>query len=247
MAEPLRTLPRLDVPPVRVHQRHELVAEHLRQAIGTGRMAAGERLPSERELAQRMGVGRNAVREALALLQVEGLVETRQGAGSFVRADALDALVHQPDEPGDSTSPSELLDARLIIEPEIAAIAARTAADVAAAALTPYVDAMEAAGDPDDPDQRARWNEADRAFHRAIAHISGNSVLFRMAAQVAEQMDEPLWQQLRDTSIAVPGRTRIHMAEHRMILEAIAAGDESGARLHAAEHLKRVRRYMTLD
>ncbi|HWT94460.1 MAG TPA: FadR/GntR family transcriptional regulator [Solirubrobacteraceae bacterium] len=247
MTEPLLSPPRIGVAPVHVSQRHEQIAAQLRHAIATGRMAQGERLPPERELAQRMGVGRNAVREALGLLQVEGLVETRQGAGSFVRADALDALVHQPPEPADSTSPSELLDARDLIEPETAALAARNGGPDVAAALTPYVDAMEAAGDPDDPEQRVRWNEADRAFHRAIAHLSGNAVLFRFAAEVADLMDEPLWQQLRDESIAIPGRTRIHMAEHRMILEAIASGDERTARLYAAEHLKRVRRYMTLD
>lgn len=247
MTEPLATLSRIDVGRVDVSQRHEQVAEQLRRAIDSGRIAAGERLPGERDLAQRMGVGRNAVREALALLQVEGLVETRQGAGSFVRADAMDALVHHPPGPSDSTSPSELLDARLILEPETAAIAARVASEHATAMLTPLVEEMEAAGDPDDPDQRERWNQADRAFHHAIARLAGNAVLLHMAAHVRELMDEPLWQQLRDTSVGVPGRTQIHMAEHRMILEAIASGDERGARLFAAEHLKRVRRYMTLD
>ena len=60
-------------------------------------------------------------------------------------------------------------------------------------------------------------------------------------------MDEPLWQRLRDDSIAVPGRTTLHLAEHRMIYEAIAEGDADAAELYAAQHIKRVRRYMTLD
>jgi DNA-binding GntR family transcriptional regulator len=60
-------------------------------------------------------------------------------------------------------------------------------------------------------------------------------------------MDEPLWRRLRDESVATPGRTRLHAAEHRMIYEAIADGDGAAAELYAAQHLRRVRRYMTLD
>jgi DNA-binding GntR family transcriptional regulator len=60
-------------------------------------------------------------------------------------------------------------------------------------------------------------------------------------------MDEPLWQRLRDDSIAVAGRTTLHLAEHRMIYEAIVEGDGETAELYAAQHIRRVRRYMTLD
>ena len=60
-------------------------------------------------------------------------------------------------------------------------------------------------------------------------------------------MDQPLWQQLRDESIAVPGRTTLQLAEHRLIAAAIAEGDPEAARRHAAEHIDRARRYMALD
>jgi len=68
-----------------------------------------------------------------------------------------------------------------------------------------------------------------------------------IAEWVAEVMDQPLWQRLRDESIAVPGRMRIHMAEHRMIYEAVAGGDARAAEFYARAHIERVRRYMTLD
>ena len=60
-------------------------------------------------------------------------------------------------------------------------------------------------------------------------------------------MDQPLWQRLRDDSIARPGRARIHAAEHRMIYEAIVDGDADAAAFYATQHLERVRRYMTTD
>jgi DNA-binding FadR family transcriptional regulator len=106
---------------------------------------------------------------------------------------------------------------------------------------------MEKAADPTDPAARQGWNESDRLFHRRIAELTGNPVLAGLADHVAALMDQPLWQRLRDDSIATPGHTAIHLAEHRMIYEAIAEGDPDAAALYAAQHVKRVRRYMTLD
>ena len=106
---------------------------------------------------------------------------------------------------------------------------------------------MEAAADPADPAARHGWNESDRLFHQRIAAITGNPVLLDLADRIAAVMDEPLWQRLRDDSIAVPGRTTLHLAEHRMIYEAIAEGDADAAELYAAQHIRRVRKYMTLD
>ncbi len=93
----------------------------------------------------------------------------------------------------------------------------------------------------------AGWNDCDRRFHQRIAALTGNPVLADLADRIAAVMDEPLWQRLRDDSIAVPGRTTLHLAEHRMIYEAIAEGDADAAELYAAQHIRRVRRYMTLD
>jgi DNA-binding GntR family transcriptional regulator len=103
---------------------------------------------------------------------------------------------------------------------------------------------MERAADDGD---RAGWNDCDRRFHQRIAALTGNPVLLDLADRIAAVMDEPLWQRLRDDSIAVPGRTTLHLAEHRMIYEAIAEGDADAAELYAAQHIRRVRKYMTLD
>ena len=212
-----------------------------------GLLKPGERLPSERDLAQRLEVGRSSVREAIAALQVHGVIETRPGAGSFVAADAVERV--QAPGAGDGAialphdaSPSALLEARELLEPRIAALAARHGRP------DPYAEELLARMDrATDGADGADWNEGDRLFHRQIAVMTDNPVLVALADHIAAAMDEPLWQRLRDDSIAVPGRTTIHLAEHRMIYEAIAEGDADAAELYAAQHIRRVRKYMTLD
>ena len=229
---------------MRTLQRYEHVAERLAAEIRSGAYAPGERLPSERELARRLEVGRASVREAIAALQVQGAIETRPGSGSFVAADATAKLPAPAGLPHDA-SPSDLLETRLLIEPAIARLAAeRGRPDEECERL---LAAMEAAADAADPASRSGWNRSDRLFHQRIAELTGNPVLAGIAGHVAALMDQPLWQRLRDDSIATPGHTAIHLAEHQMIYEAIADGDPDAASLYATQHVKRVRRYMTLD
>lgn len=243
-----QTTARERIAPIRVPQRYEQVAERLVADIAAGRLAPGERLPSERDLARRLQVGRASVREALAALQNEGLLETRPGSGSFVVADArararrrrATALPHD-------ASPSDLLETRALLEPAVARLAATRAdaqPDPEAVAL---LDAMDEVLDVSDGRARAAWSDADRLFHRRIAALTGNPVVLALADVVAARMDEPLWRRLRDESVATPGRIRLHAAEHRMIHEAIVEGDGAAAELYAAQHIRRVRRYMTLD
>ena len=189
-------------------------------------------------------MGRASVREAIAALQVRGVLETRPGSGSFVAAGAADRLPSAHPLPHDA-SPSSLLEARALLEPAVARLAAqRGRPDPTAERL---LAAMEDASDPTDPSARQGWNESDRLFHRQIAALTANPVLLGLADHISALMDQPLWQRLRDDSIATPGRTAIHLAEHRMIYDAVAGGEPDAAAFYAAEHVKRVRRYMTLD
>jgi DNA-binding FadR family transcriptional regulator len=239
-----------------VRQRYEQIADLLLADLRRGVLQAGERLPGERQLAEHYGVGRASIREALAALVVRGLVQTRQGAGSFFVADALERLARADDGgaalagagglglPADA-GPAAVLEARRILEPEIVALAARRAsADPEIEALLTI---MEDNQDPSDPQQRRRWSDADRRFHRQFAVATANPVLLAIADHLAELMDQPLWQQLRDESIAVPGRTTLQLAEHRLIAAAVTEGDADGARLNASRHIDRARRYMALD
>jgi DNA-binding FadR family transcriptional regulator len=221
------------IAPIPLRQRYEQVADRIAADIRAGRLAPGERLPSERDLARRLKVGRASVREAIASLQMAGMIETRPGSGSFVAAGA-----DQRTRESHDSSPSDLLEARALLEPAVARLAAQRGGPDA------EIESLLAAMEDADGDA---WNDCDRRFHQRIAALTGNPVLHELADHIAAVMDEPLWQRLRDDSIAVPGRTTIHLAEHRMIYEAIAEGDADAAELYAAQHIRRVRKYMTLD
>lgn len=230
-----------------IRQRYEQIADHLIAEIASGRLAPGERLPGERELAQRLEVGRASVREALAYLQLQELIETRPGSGSYVAEAVLERIergVQDPSVP--DAGPAAVLQARLITEPPTARLAAQ-AAPHAAEQLTALLGEMESSSDPHDRAQRRRWSDADRMFHREIAVLTGNPVLVAVADQLARTMDEPLWRRLRDESIAVPGRTTLQLAEHRLIAASILEGDPPAAELHARQHIQRARRYMALE
>jgi DNA-binding FadR family transcriptional regulator len=228
--------------PLMVPQRYERIADRIAADIRAGRLAPGERLPGERELARRLEVGRASVREAIAALALRGVLATRPGAGSFVADDALERLAPGGVLSAHDAGPFDLLEARLLLEPGVAGLAARRGRrDSEAEALLDAMDAAEAGGD------RAGWNDGDRRFHRQLAALTGNPVLTGLADHVAALMDQPLWQRLRDDSVARPGRARVHAAEHRMIYEAIVDGDPGAASFYATQHLERVRRYMTHD
>jgi DNA-binding FadR family transcriptional regulator len=241
----IQSVEQTNLGPLKASQLYERIADRIAGEIRMGLLKPGERLPSERELAQRLEVGRSSVREAIAALQVHGVIETRPGSGSFVAADAVErvqaATSAVATSPHDA-SPSALLEARSLLEPRIAALAARHGRpDPYAEELLARMDRATAGADGAD------WNEGDRLFHRQIAVMTDNPVLVALADHIAAVMDQPLWQRLRDESVAVPGRARLHAAEHRMIYEAIVDGDPDAAAFYATQHIQRVRRYMTLD
>jgi DNA-binding FadR family transcriptional regulator len=236
----------LSLGPLHIEQVYEQVARRIMQDIRAGLLAPGQRLPSERELARQMEVGRSSVREAIGVLQVDGIVETRPGSGSFVAVDAPERLRAEPPKVllAHDASPFAVLEAREAFEPAITRLAAtRARRDTFAERLLAD---MERLSDPTNPEERAIWSDADRLFHRQIGAMTGNPVVVALYDQVAEIMNQPLWRRLRDDSLAEPGRMPIHIAEHRMIYEAVTDGDLDAAELYARLHIRRVRRYMVL-
>jgi DNA-binding FadR family transcriptional regulator len=251
--EPTQTSGPAELEPLRTPQLYELIADRLADEIRHAVLRPADRLPSERELARQLEVSRSSVREAITALQVEGVLETRAGAGSFVATNALERLTRLAERDGDrprlprpaDASPSALLEMRVAYEPQVARLAATHARPDAYA--VELLELMERQPDPESREARANWNDADRLFHRQIGVMTGNPVIVAICEWIAEIMDQPLWQRLRDQSVAVPGRMRIHMAEHRLIYESVAGGDIEAAEIHARKHIERVRGYMNLD
>ena len=228
--------------PLRMAQLYDQIADRLRSEIASGALPPGTRLPSERDLARALEVGRPSVREAIAALKNDGLVETRAGAGTYVAADALSLLLDAPGAAPD-TSVTALMEARAEIEPRIAALAARRGERDAEA--EELLELMESVDTLDDAAARARWRDADRFFHRRLAAMTANPLLAQVADLIAQTMDQPLWRRLHDEAVTDLRRARLFAAEHRLVYEAIVDGDAEAAALYAGRHVERVRRDIT--
>ncbi|MBR8655453.1 FadR family transcriptional regulator [Achromobacter sp. Marseille-Q0513] len=225
----------------RPKQIYEQVADQIRAGIAAGAYAPGARLPSERELAQRMNVSRPAVREAIGALQNEGRVVTRQGSGTYVREGLAPASPAQPAATAHADfSPGSTLEVRLLIEPAIARLAARRGQRDEQAER--YLREMAAVRNIADPAQQVLWSECDRLFHRQLAVMTQDALIMKIADEIAGSMSQPLWQRLRDDGIYDEDRIQLYVAEHRLIYEAISCGDEDAAAFYVQGHLKRVRK-----
>jgi GntR family transcriptional repressor for pyruvate dehydrogenase complex len=217
--------------PIEPRRLFRRIAEQLAAMIARGDLPPGSRLPAERDLATRLNVSRPSLREALIALELEGLVEVRGGSGVYVRAPAS----APPSAAADAPGPFDVLDARALVEPECAALAALREATARAAVAEAFarLAASRAAGRADE--------DADRAFHLTIAEASGNAALARLVAVLWRDQGAPLAIRLTDLAVS-PARRRDNLAEHAAIAQAIAAGDATAARAAMRRHLVAVRR-----
>lgn len=204
------------------------IADQLRASIGAGEFAVGSRLPPERDLARQLGVSRASVREALIALEVEGLIEVRMGSGIYVRP-GDPATARQVSAEG----PLETIRARQLIESELAANAARRMKKADVAALREAIAVMEA----EVADGRMP-TRGDRLFHVRIAAAAENSVLLRVVGELWDERRNPLFAQLGSHFETARSWT-LAIAEHRAVVDAIAAGDAAGAREAMSLHLAR--------
>jgi len=205
------------------------IADQLRHLIDRREFPVGGRLPPERELAEKLGVSRPSVREALIALEVEGRVRIRMGSGVYV----TEAPRPRPVEPADlPDGPFEVLKAREIVESAVCAEAGGQAAAQDIAALDEILTQMEAPGLSGD-----ELIAFDRAFHVAIAAILGNAVLARFVGDLFDQRVNPYFQQLA-SYFENDASWREAFGEHRAIRDAIASGLGNEAREAMRRHLK---------
>ncbi|WP_182988624.1 FadR/GntR family transcriptional regulator [Massilia sp. Se16.2.3] len=208
---------------------YRVVADRIEALIRSEGIAAGARLPAERELAARLGVSRASLREALIALELGGRIDVRGGSGVYVCASAPSAEVEAG--PG----PFEVLAARRLIEAEVCAIAARVATPGAVDAILRALEEMER-----NHDIYSSNETTDREFHLAIARATGNSALVGTIAYLWEQRGR-LWHRLKE-HFQTEQLRRETLLDHRRIFAAIAGRDPAGARSAMRAHLERVTR-----
>lgn len=220
--------------PVKRSRIYEHIVEQIRALIREGRWAPGDQIPPERELAERFRVSRTSVREALRSLQSRGLIEIRAGEGAFVRDVSVEALI----EPlalvilPHREAVGELFEARRLLEPAIAALAARRATGEEISEMERILaeQAREVAS--------GRTGMAqDSSLHAAIAAAAHNRAIVRIVSALIDLLG-----QSREESLLTRGRPRRSHQNHRRILAAIRRRDADGAYQAMLDHLTAVER-----
>lgn len=220
--------------PIEATGVHLVAASQISEAINRGEWNAGDKLPSERELAEILGISRSSLRQALTALEAIGVIRKKAGVGSFVQDEALEIIsqeiVAELVMEGD---PLMLLEARQILEPELAGLAAtrRSAEDLQL--MRTYIKQMDRfAGADFSPSE---FVEADINFHVAISAAARNPLLKRLFAEIANQMGHRVW--LQAALPVVLRRAEEYESHHQRIFAAIEAGDVKKARKMMVMHL----------
>ena len=205
------------------------VRAHLQDLLNRGQLGEDGRLPTERELSDRTGASRRNVRRALDALEAEGLIWRRQGKGTFAGR-PIEPVSQLAAKITEDAEPVEVMEARLCLEPEIAALCATraTPADVARMwTLARHVYEVE------DDEATELW---DSALHRLIAQCAGNRPLQTAFALLDDTRASEGWQDLRRHARSIQSLQESH-AQHIAIVSAIEAGDANGAREAMRDHL----------
>ncbi|MBC7183466.1 MAG: FadR family transcriptional regulator [Marinobacter sp.] len=203
----------------------ETAIESLRNAIEKGDWAVGDRLPVEAELSDSLGVSRNTVREAVRVLVHVGMLETRQGDGTYVRAtrDAGETLRRIA-----RTQLADQLEVRIMLETEAAKLAAARRTDQDLRSMTSALDSRARAGE----DLQARIHH-DKAFHHALVAASHNSALVELYDYFSHAVGETIEQTETDASLPEPSQEA-----HELLLAVVRRQDESKAEILARKLLE---------
>jgi GntR family transcriptional repressor for pyruvate dehydrogenase complex len=211
---------------------YEEVVGQLHQLIDAGKLKAGDRLPSERELAETFRVSRSSVREAIKTLENQGMVMSRPGSGTFITAVNVEALI-PPLASLLSRGKDALLDLfemRCLVEPSIAALAAERATPADILRLKEIYSQQEQQIHRD-----TSAVDSDAAFHLTIGRATHNAALQRLVASIVE-----ILKPIREKSLQTPGRAHKSLASHREILVAIERHDPELARQAMQRHIQAV-------
>jgi GntR family transcriptional regulator, transcriptional repressor for pyruvate dehydrogenase complex len=212
--------------PVLRSRLYEQVADQISTWITENGLRPGDRLPPERELAQRLGVSRATLSQALVALEVIGVVVVRHGDGTVLTERARTGPVIEAIRAHADRLP-EIIEARDALESKLAALAAARRTDADLAAIRAALEEMER-----DIEAGGRGVEADELFHGAITAAARSELLTQMMAAIHDLIRET-----RLESLSQPGRPRESLAGHRRVADAIAAGDPEAAAQAMHEHV----------
>ncbi|NHD19523.1 MULTISPECIES: FadR/GntR family transcriptional regulator [Actinopolyspora] len=215
---------------------YEQILAQLREYVAEAGLTTGDRLPSERYLAEQLGVSRASIKQAIVVLEVQGLVEIRHGGGTFLRQDSLtmepiSTLVERRRRLPD------VLDAREALETKAAELAAlrRTADDLTA--LEAALETMRT-----DVAEGGLGEDGDRRFHAAVTTAAHSELIAEFMHEISEQVAES-----RHESLQQPDRPARSLAQHERIAAAVREQDSQSAVTAMREHIATVSRVRLLS
>lgn len=218
--------------PVKKTRIHEEIVSKIKEMIKSGRLKSGDRLPTERDLAEAFKVSRPSVREALRALESQGFLKSRQGDGTYVSQKPIEMLI----EPlaavitAEKYDQLELFEMRRLIEPQLAYLAAERATQADIEEMDRLVRVQEA--------RLARGesgNSHDQTLHDLLTAAAGNKILVSIMANLIDSLEES-----RDKYLQIKGRPERSLQKHKEILEAIRQGDNQRAADVMREHLEEI-------
>ncbi len=211
------------------------IRDYILASAAEGSLTPGTKLPTERQLARRFSVPRNAVRRTLAQLEAEGSITRHVGRGTFLAGRSLGGNSEIPASSVAHTSPAELMEARLRIEPALAELIVTNATPADFERMEMCLEKAEKAGTLDEFEL---W---DAALHQALAEATHNRFVIRILDLVTAVRRQAEWGKLKDR-IVTPERRIRYQEEHRDIVRALKERDAENARASVITHLQHARR-----
>lgn len=219
--------------PIKIKKIYEEIVEQLKEMISNGELKPGQRLPSERDMAESLGVSRASVREALTALEAIGILDIRPGEGTFVRETSVSTtfaplamVLEMEQNPG-----GQLMEVRRVLETEMAALAAQRATEEDIKNIETSLNRMKTAK------TISQAVEADLRFHFSIAEATHNTILLRIMNTVADLMHNAFRVQ-REELFADKGTEII--GEHEAIYNAIRGRNLETSKSKMLQHIDNI-------
>lgn len=226
----------VELKPIKTRKIYEEIIYQVKKLVTDGVLRPGDKLMSERDMAEQLQVGRSAVREAFRALEALGIIEIRQGGGTFIKEISTESLAEALALTlmTQKYTSRELLELRKILEVEAAGLASLRHSKEDMIRMEETLKEMSEAMLAGDMGQQADWN-----FHYVVAEAAHNSLLLRFMDSIADTRCRIL-QAAREELYRKPGMPQLLLKDHHAIFEAISAGRDRDARRVMYKHLARV-------
>jgi GntR family transcriptional regulator, transcriptional repressor for pyruvate dehydrogenase complex len=221
---------------------YQVIVDYIKENFFNGELKPGEKLPTERELANRFHVSRTSVREALRKLEIKGIIEIKQGSGSFIKASQIHSLGEELSSTIIQTEKKliyEMLELRQALEVECAFLASRRATSEDLERIRKTLEMMDQS-----KNDVELGIQADLNFHINIVLAAHNSIFLQLFQTLSDHMQDTI-RVTRRQRLKDPERAQETINEHKEIYLAIAAGDADQARQLMEKHITQIRRELT--